>query len=170
MPQNYDRTMKRRTFLATAVSTTSIAAFAGCLGEGEESSAESSNDNSGSSDNSGGGGSESTQETTQESSSGPEGTINEDDRVSVLEANYNFRTFEGPVVEGQVENTSDTDLTSVNIKVHYFDNEDTRIGESVDMVNDLGAGTSATFETVGGFDVEKGDVGRWELTVEVLDI
>lgn len=159
-----------------------MVAIAGCFGlaamaPDEESSDNQSNDSGGSESNSNGGQSktsestkESTEQQNKESESGPEGTINEHDSVKVLNAKYDFKPFEGPVLEGKLENVTDEDLSQVEVQVHYFDSEETRLGESMDLVSDFAAGGTATFETIGGFDVKEKEISAWELTIKVIDL
>lgn len=159
--------MQRRQFVKTAGAIVALGAFAGCT---EDTNGDSEPDNNG-----GGGGQSPTggsdgTDQTEKQDQGPKSKINENDKVKVLSANYEFETFGGPKVSGKVENTTDESLSSVEIQVHYYDSEDTRIGEAMGHVSDLKGGGTATYEAIGLSDVEEGDIARWELTVKVIDI
>lgn len=174
--------MNRRSLLKKSAVVTGVA-LAGCFGLAATAPDEESDDDSAQADtkaatqkasdstqsNGGGSGSQSS-ESTSKSTSGPSGSVNDHDSVEVLEATYSFEDFVGPKVSGKVENVGDSDLMSATITVKYFDSGETRLGESMDMINDFAAGGTATFETVGGFDVEEGDIASWELSVDVTDL
>lgn len=113
--------MKRRTFLTTAVSATSIAAFAGCLGEGDEAS--SGNDDGGIKEGTPNGQeAENESEGTVEVTGEPDLVVNETEIQS--ESEYGSMDYTGVV---RMTNEGGATAYEPSVTIKFYDEEDKMI-------------------------------------------
>ena len=138
------RTLKRRKFVTTVALGGIMTAVAGCTG-GESTDSASGGSDGGSNGNSdgsngGGGSNDAPEETADPESDEPD--------VKILEHEMEYDDMMGAKVVGKVKNTTDSELSYMQVKAKFFDDSDTRVGEGMWNASDVSAGTEVQFETI----------------------
>lgn len=148
--------MKRRQFVKGASGIIAIASLAGCTGSDDGTVVTGGNgDNSGSNENN-----KDTKEKKAKQSK-KQTTQKSKKKVKVLSHEL-FEKEYSAGVKGQIKNVSGTELGYVEVKVRFFDAENTRLGESLDNFTELGAGTTANFKAV-YLGQDSGKIDHYEL-------
>lgn len=143
--------MRRRTLIQT-IGSTALVAVAGC-GTSESDVAEGNGDNDNNND-------------TPEPEDTPEDddtSTPEDDSppVEILEHSLEEDDLGNARVVGKMENTTDDELSYMQVQARFFNADDERIGEAMDNASDVGSGTVVNFEIMS--TVEADNVDRYEL-------
>lgn len=129
---------------AAGVSTVGLTAVAGCV---EETSDEGSD------------------EPAAPSTGQPAQTSSKPAKKDVKILNHEMYTGEYKYgVKGKLKNQTDRSISSVEVTATFFDGEGTRIGEGLDFLSDLSAGTTATFDAV-ATDMKSDTVEKYEIEV-----
>jgi hypothetical protein len=69
-------------------------------------------------------------------------------------------------VRGEITNTSDDEISYTSIEVKFYDDEGTRLGESLDNASDLGAGETYAYEVLSLLTGDKAEsVASYTMTV-----
>ena len=69
-------------------------------------------------------------------------------------------------VRGEITNTSDDEISYTGIEVKFYDDEGTRLGESLDNASDLGAGETYAYEALSTLTGDKAEsVASYTMTV-----
>jgi cytoskeletal protein RodZ len=69
-------------------------------------------------------------------------------------------------VRGEITNTSDDEISYTSIEVKFYDDEGTRLGESLDNATDLGAGETYAYDVLSALTGDKSEsVASYTMTV-----
>jgi len=150
--------------LAATAGTASTILLAGCSSdetEREDGDAGNGGDSGGGGDSttadSGGSGGGDANQTTQSSGNS----------VEILNHEWYEEDFSAGV-RGTIENTTDEELSYVEISVYFLDSDGTQIGEGLDNFSDLAGGRTAEFDAM-YVDDDPSRVEEYEIEAEVTD-
>lgn len=69
-------------------------------------------------------------------------------------------------VRGEITNTTDSAISYTEIKVKFYDSEDTRLGEGLDNASDLGGGETYAYDVLSLLSSDKADsIASYTITV-----
>lgn len=92
-----------------------------------------------------------------------------DKKVEILEHDLYTDDYGGFGVKGKAKNVSGGKIESVTIESYYYDAEGTRIAEGSAIANEVKAGTTFTFDSMGLDTIEPEKIEDYELSVSNLD-
>lgn len=142
--------MNRRRFVTSVASGVAVTMLAGCT---EEDSGETATGGGTTPEDGSNGGDTTTEaegeggdETTTEETGGEETTTSQSD-IEIIDHTMEYDDTMGARVVGTVQNTTDSEMSYMQVQARFFDEEETRVGEGLWNATDVAAGTEVSFET-----------------------
>lgn len=89
--------------------------------------------------------------------------------VKILSADSYAESYGSFGVKGKARNQSGERLNSVKITSYYYDENDVRVAEGLDITPNVSAGTTFRYDSAAYADIDPSTISRWELTVGVSD-
>lgn len=153
---NEESQMNRRRFVTTVASGVAVTLLAGCT---EEDTGDTETGGGGTPEDDANGGDTTTEdegttepegdggdETTTEGDGGDETTTSQPD-IELVDHTMEYDDTMGATVVGTVRNTTDSEMSYMQVQARFFDSEETRVGEGLWNASDVAAGTEVSFET-----------------------